>query len=136
MIGVPTLALVDPQMGGAAPGIGFAIPSNLVTDIAGQLVKYGKVVNSHRAYLGVRVGDTGGQGVYVGAVTPSGPAANAGVKPGDVIVSVATRPTPTVDLLGAVLAGLKPGQTVSVAVRRQEGGKATLHVKLGTLPGG
>jgi putative serine protease PepD len=136
VIGVPTLALVDPQMGGAAPGIGFAIPSNLVKDIAGQLVKYGKVVNSHRAFLGVRVGDTGGQGVYVGAVTPSGPAAKAGVKPGDVIVSVATRPTPTVDLLGAVLAGLKPGQTVSIAVRRQEGGKATLHVKLGTLPGG
>jgi S1-C subfamily serine protease len=58
------------------------------------------------------------------------------VKPGDVIVSVAGKPTPTVDLLGAVLAGLKPGQTVSVAARRQEGGKATLHVKLGTLPGG
>ena len=53
VIGVPTLAASDPQLGGAAAGIGFAIPSNTVRDIAGQIVKNGKVVNSHRAYLGI-----------------------------------------------------------------------------------
>jgi S1-C subfamily serine protease len=58
VIGIPTLAALEPQEGGiggsAAPGIGFAIPSHLVTDIAGQLVAHnGHVVNTHRAELGV-----------------------------------------------------------------------------------
>jgi putative serine protease PepD len=137
VIGIPTLAASDPQLGGgAAPGIGFAIPSNLATDIAGQLVKNGKVVNSHRAYLGIRVGDTGGAGVYVGAVTPNGPAAKAGIKVGDVIVSVAGRPTPTTDALSVVLATHKPGQKVPVVIRHQDGKKERLEVTLGEYPGG
>jgi len=136
VIGVPTLAATDPELGGSAPGIGFAISSNIVRDIAAQLVKYGKVVDSHRAYLGIRVGDTGGQGVYVGAVTPNGPAAKAGIHPGDLIVSVKGKPTPTTDVLSTVLATLKPGKTVTVVVRHQDGKKATLSVTLGTYPGG
>ncbi|MDX6388871.1 MAG: hypothetical protein QOD85_2673, partial [Gaiellaceae bacterium] len=61
VIGIPTLAATDPQLGGgSAPGIGFAIPSNLVKDIAGQIVSRGKVVDSHRAFLGIRVGETNG----------------------------------------------------------------------------
>jgi S1-C subfamily serine protease len=56
VIGIPTLAALDPQTGGgSAPGIGFAIPSNIVTDIAGQIIQHGHVVNSHRAQLGVAV---------------------------------------------------------------------------------
>ncbi len=43
VIGIPTLAATDPQLGGAAAGIGFAIPSNVVTSIASQLIKNGKV---------------------------------------------------------------------------------------------
>ena len=135
VIGVPTLAATDPQLGGSAPGIGFAIPSNLVRDIAGQLVKYGKVVDSHRAYLGIRVGDTGGNGVYVGAVTAGGPAAKAGIRAGDVIVSVDRKPAPTTDVLSAVLATLKPGKTVPVVVRHQNGKKTTVQLTLGTYPG-
>jgi S1-C subfamily serine protease len=45
VIGIPTLAATDPELGGSAPGIGFAIPSNLVADIAGQIVSHGKVVS-------------------------------------------------------------------------------------------
>jgi putative serine protease PepD len=56
VIGIPTLAATDPELGGSAPGIGFALPSNLVKDIAGQIATHGKVVNSHRAYLGITVG--------------------------------------------------------------------------------
>src|SRR5581483_11660815 len=41
VIGIPTLAAADPQLGGAASGIGFAIPSNTVKRIAGQIVKFG-----------------------------------------------------------------------------------------------
>src|ERR687883_663427 len=60
LVGIPTLAATDPRLGTAAQGIGFAIPSDTVRDIAGQLIRYGKVIQSHRAYLGIRFGDTGG----------------------------------------------------------------------------
>src|SRR5207249_11840726 len=87
VIGIPTLAAADPQLGGAAGGIGFAIPSNTVTSIASQLVKFGHVVNSGRPYLGVRVGDTG-NGAYLGEVTAGSPAAQAGLNARGGIVSV------------------------------------------------
>jgi putative serine protease PepD len=41
VIGIPTLAAIDPELGGSAPGIGFAIPSDRVLDIAGQIVAHG-----------------------------------------------------------------------------------------------
>jgi putative serine protease PepD len=135
VIGIPTLAAVDAQLGGAAAGIGFAIPSNTVRDIAGQIVRNGKVVNSRRAYLGVEIGDTG-NGVYVGTVTAGGPAAKAGLVPGDVILAVAGKPTLSSDELGSVLATLRPGQTVKVRIARQNGTTATLDVELGEYPGG
>src|SRR3954452_14194976 len=134
VIGVPTLAASDPQLGGAAAGIGFAIPSNTVRDIAGQIVKNGKVVNSHRAYLGINIGDTG-NGVYVGGVTSGSPADKAGIKTGDVITAVGGKATPSSDELGSVLATYKPGQTVKVKVVRQSGSSTTVDVTLGEYPG-
>ena len=135
VIGIPTLAATDPELGGSAPGIGFAIPSNLVKDIAGQIVANGKVVDSHRAFLAIRVGDTNGRGVIVGAVTPGGAAARSGMKAGDVIVSVDGIATPNVDALSAALARLTPGAKVPVVVEHQDGKQTTLHVTLGTYPG-
>src|SRR5436190_1440838 len=41
VIGIPTLAAADPQLGGAAAGIGFAIPSNTVKSIATQIIQHG-----------------------------------------------------------------------------------------------
>ena len=135
VIGIPTLGVSDPQLGGAAAGIGFAIPSNTVKDIAGQLIKDGKVTNSHRAYLGVQVGDTSDSSGVLVKVEPGGPAEKAGIKTGDELVSVAGKPTPTTTELGAVLANLKPGQTVSVVVVHQDGTRATVEVTLGEFPG-
>jgi putative serine protease PepD len=135
VIGIPTLAAADPQLGGSAPGIGFAIPSNLVTDIAGQIVSNGKVVDSHRAFLGIQVGDTNGRGAFVGSVTAGGPAANAGMRVGDVIVSAGGKPISTAAQLSEVLTMLKPGRRVPVVVRTQTGAKTTLQVTLGTHPG-
>ena len=133
VIGIPTLAAQGAELGVA--GIGFAIPSNVVTDIAGQIVKNGHVINSHRAYLAITVGDTGGSGVYVTSVTPGGPAARAGIFEGDVIVSVSGKPTATPDDLSAVLARLKPGQTVAIKLVHQSGATATVTATLGEYPG-
>jgi S1-C subfamily serine protease len=137
VIGIPTLAATDPELGGtAAPGIGFAIPSNLVKDIATQIIRFGHVTNSHRAYLGIQIGDTNGLGVYVQNVTRGGPAAKAGLRPGDVIRSVNGSETPTVDDFTSVVAELKPGTTVTLAIDTQHGDHKTVHVKLGEFPGG
>jgi putative serine protease PepD len=135
VIGIPTLAATDPELGGSAPGIGFAIPGNLAKDIARQIVTNGKLINYQRAYLGLKVGETSGNGLYVGSVSAGGPAAKAGIDAGDVIVSVDGHATSTINVLSSVLAGLKPGQEVSVVVKNQDGRKATLQVTLGTYPG-
>jgi putative serine protease PepD len=134
VIGIPTLAASDPQLGSTAAGIGFAIPSNTVTDIADQIIKYGHVVNSHRAYIGVEISDTGNGGAYVAAVTAGGPAAKAGIVVGDVITAVNGTQTPTFDELGTVLATFKPGQSVKVTLLHQNGGTSTVNVTLGELP--
>jgi S1-C subfamily serine protease len=140
VVGIPTLAATDQQLGGAAPGIGFAIPSNIVTDIAGQIIKTGHVTNSHRAALGVEVqtvtGPTGQPvGVGIAAVTSGGPAAKAGLQAGDVITKVNGTATPDTETLAAVLAGLRPGQQVPVAITKADGSTTTVNVTLGQLPG-
>jgi putative serine protease PepD len=136
VIGIPTLAATDPELGGGtAPGIGFAIPSNLVTDIAGQIIRHGHVVDSHRAYLGVEIGDTSGSGVVIQSVTARGPAAKAGLKAGDVIVTLNGHGTPTVDDLTSVASELKPGTRVALGIVTPNGKHETVHVTLGTFPG-
>jgi putative serine protease PepD len=135
VIGIPTLAALDPQLGGAqAPGIGFAIPSNVAKRIADQLIANGRVVRSGRAYLGVRVATIVGGGVLVSAIVPGGPAAKAGIKQGDIILAIDGKPTPTADVLVSVLANLHPGQKVPVKLRRH-GKEVTVTVTLGELTG-
>ena len=133
VIGIPTLGVSDPQLGGQAAGIGFAIASDVVVDIANQLVQTGRVTNTHRAYLGVTVGNAS-EGVYVDSVVAGGPAAKAGIRAGDVITAVGGQPTPDTSTLAQVLAGLAPGKQVPVAVTRSDGTTATVQVTLGTLP--
>ena len=135
VIGIPTLAALDPQLGGAqAPGIGFAIPSNVARRIADQLIAKGHVVKAGRAYLGVRVATIVGGGVLVSAIVPGGPAAKAGIRPGDIVLEVDGKPTPTADVLVSVLADLRPGQQVPVKLVRR-GKEMTVTVTLGELRG-
>jgi putative serine protease PepD len=134
VIGIPTLAAADPQLGGAAAGIGFAIPSNTVKSIASQIIEHGHVISSGRPYLGIQIGDTG-EGVYVGAVSAGSPAEKAGLKVGDVIVALDGKQTTTSDDLGTQLAEHKPGQTVTLKVQRQSGATVTVKVTLGEYPG-
>jgi S1-C subfamily serine protease len=136
VIGIPTLTALDPELGGAqAPGIGFAIPSNTVRRIADQLIEKGSVERSGRAFLGVRISSIVGGGVLVAGVTPGGPAAKAGIKPGEIIMAVDGKPTSTADVLVAVLAGLKPGQRASVKALQRNGKVRTVIVTLGELHG-
>jgi S1-C subfamily serine protease len=136
VIGIPTLAATDPELGGnQAPGIGFAIPSNTVRDIATQLVTQGKVTSSHRAFLGVKVAATTSGGVLVTDVEPGGPAARAGIRPGELVTTLAGAPTPDPAALADVLAGLDPGQAVPMAVMRPDSATRTVRVTVGQYPG-
>ncbi|TDC06051.1 PDZ domain-containing protein [Nonomuraea longispora] len=140
VIGIPTLAATDPDLGGgAAPGIGFAIPSNTATDIAAQIVKDGKVTNTHRAALGIRgstvIGDDGQpSGVGVARVERGGGAEKAGIRAGDVIVSINDKETPTMAELAEAITALKPGDKARVGVIRASGKRETVTVTLGQLP--
>lgn len=140
MVGIPTLAAVSPEGGGAAPGIGFAISSDTVRRIAPQLAATGKVTDSGRAALGVKVTPVTDQqgrpaGVGVVDVTSGGPADKAGVKPGDVLVSVAGQPVPDQEVLAAVLAAQRVGAAVPVQIMR-DGTTTTVQVTLGELASG
>jgi putative serine protease PepD len=136
VVGIPTLAAIDPEFGETpAPGIGFAIPSNTARNFATKLIASGSVAPTGRAYLGVAITTILTGGVLVQSVQPGGPAAKAGIKPGEVIVSVAGQQTPSADVLTSVLATLRPGQTVPVQVLAPSGQVSTVQVKLGSQPG-
>jgi len=137
LIGIPTLAAADPQLGGAAAGIGFAIPSNIASSIATQLIQHGSVTNSNRAYLGVEVADTGGaSGVYITRVIPGTAADKAGLQAGELITAANGTPTPTSNVLAILLARLKPGQKVTVKFIRQDRHRGEAKVVLGEYSSG
>lgn len=141
VVGIPTLAATDPQLGGgSAPGIGFAIPSDTVKLIAPQLISQGRVTNSGRAALGVRITtafDQLGQaaGVIIVSVAPGGPAASAGLQAGEVITAINGHKTQTSADLANTLAGLNPGQKVRLNIIDLNGSQTTVSVTLGTLTG-
>jgi S1-C subfamily serine protease len=127
-----TLAAGSP-FGGAAPGIGFAIPSNTIKDIAGQLAAHGKVVSSHRPFLGVSAATLQtGTGILITRVYSGSGAPKAGIHAGDVLVSIDGTDTPTLDALAEKLANYKPGDTVKVGISGRR--KQTVNVQLGELP--
>ena len=141
VIGIPTLSATLPGQGGAAPGIGFAIPSNTVRDIADQLIKSGKVVNTGRGTLGITAQTSanksgGPAGVAVIAVADGSTAADAGVRKGDIIVGINGHDVASLEQLQGTLSDLKPGTTVTIRYTR---GSSTVHQgsgKLGSLPSG
>jgi putative serine protease PepD len=139
VLGIPTLTAQDPEIGGPAAGIGFAIPANTATDISRQLINDGKVTKSGRASLDI-VGETHvdsslkPDGVSVTSAAPGGAAATAGIKQGDVIAGIGGQPTPDVAKLDNVLIGYRPGEKVSVEVLRG-GNPKQVTVTLGSLQG-
>ncbi|MEV6974747.1 trypsin-like peptidase domain-containing protein [Kitasatospora sp. NPDC093806] len=138
VIGINTLAATEPEANGAAaPGIGFAIPASTVTSIADQLIKDGKVTNSGRAALGITARTYFDQsfrpaGAAVVAVSPGGPAASAGLQPGDVITRIGDTAVDSLNSLTTALASLAPGSKATVGYTR-DGQAKTAEVTLGTL---
>lgn len=137
VVGIPTLAATDPQLGGgAAPGIGFAIPSSIVTNIAGQIVTHGHVIDSHRAFLGVELASGLQTGAVVVAVLAGSPAARAGIRVGDLITAIDSTPVSSAEDVAGVLATLTPGKRVKVTLTTPAGVTKSVVVKLGQYPGG
>jgi S1-C subfamily serine protease len=143
LVGIPTLVPLDPEFKTPANGVGFAIPSNRVKFIAQQLIQYGKVVHSGRPAIGATVASVDAlvaaqaglsveQGVLVVSVTNNGPAAQAGLRPGDVIVSVDKHAiTNTSDLTDALVTK-NPGDMVTLGVVRGTQ-QIQVRLKLGEL---
>ena len=111
---------------GGANTIGFAIPVERVRRIVDDLLRFGEV---KPVWVGVR-GSTvtsesarpssRGLGMRVRSVYPSSPAEDAGLEPGDVVLSLNGRPVESREDFDTLLASVPPGQPVSAEVRRGE----------------
>jgi S1-C subfamily serine protease len=134
VIGIPTLSGSDAQGRQASAGIGFAIPSNQVTDAAKQIVAGGSVTHSNRPYLAITTRDNATSGVDVVTVVAGGPAAQAGIQAGWVITGIGGHDVADSSALSQALAGYKPGNRVSVALRLPDGTSRTVTVTLGERP--
>ena len=114
-------------------GVGFAIPSAQVKKTVEQLIRTGKAVHPvigvylDRRYEGegVRILDQTPNGQP--PIAPNGPAAKAGLKPGDVVVALNGRPMTNPDALVVGIRALDVGDTVTLKVKR---GSEELDVKM------
>jgi len=116
---------------GGSEGVGFAIPSNTVSSIAGQLISSGK---AEHAFLGVVLRDSSAQtGAAISQVRAGTPAAGASLRAGDIVTSAAGTRINSASELRAVINAHRPGDTISVTYTR--GGQShTVKVKLAARP--
>lgn len=121
LIGVNTAIL---SRSGGNHGIGFAIPSNMVRDVADSLVKSGKI---QRGYLGVGTQDVNQnlrnnygehEGAVVISIDPKSPAKDAGLLVWDLITAVNGKPIKNSTELRNNIGNLKPNQKVTLSVLR------------------
>jgi len=119
-------------------GIGFAIPEDLARKVVDQLRKNGRVV---RGWLGIRVQEAaqpaglprGAAAAQVTDVAEGSPAAEAGIKPGDVIVEFSGKPLPKAHDLPLLVADAAPGQKITLKLMRDKL-ERTVAVRVSELP--
>ncbi len=140
LIGISS-QIISPSGGNI--GIGFAIPSNMAKGVMDQLISTGKVT---RGQLGVTVqyinsdlaaslGLKDVKGVLVSHVVAGGPADRAGLKTGDVILSLNGSEVNDVNALRNKVAASKPGSDATLTILRN-GNQQQIHVKLGEFKPG
>ncbi|HAX20033.1 MAG TPA: 2-alkenal reductase [Hydrogenophaga sp.] len=123
---------------GGSMGIGFAIPTSTARSVLDAIVRDGQVT---RGWIGVEPQDltpelaesfglASGTGVIITGVLQNGPAAQAGIRPGDVIVGVAGRNVTNVAQLLSAVASLQPGTPATLDVVRKDG-KSSVDVTPG-----
>ncbi|WP_295855756.1 trypsin-like peptidase domain-containing protein [uncultured Xylophilus sp.] len=126
---------------GGSMGIGFAIPVSTAKRVLESIVQDGRVTYG---WIGVEPGEltpelaeTFGvkatQGVIITGVLQSGPAAQAGIRPGDVIVQVGDKKTTNVSELLSAVAALKPGTPAPFSLVRGDG-PLTVQLTPGVRP--
>ncbi|RDL45786.1 transcriptional regulator [Marinomonas piezotolerans] len=107
---------------GGSQGIGFATPINDAIDIMTSIIKNGTVI---RGYLGIQVQQNNeqvaqalnlpsGQGLLVTSVTPLGPADEAGIQAGDIILAIETQTNLSAHTAQKLVSQLTPGERVSI----------------------
>lgn len=126
VVGVSSV-IISPT--GASVGIGFAIPSETAARIVAQLVARGSI---SRGWLGVSVDDRDGT-VLVTGMDRSGPAARAGLRPGDTLIAVNGERVASARGLIRAVAGVTPGEQAVITVRRQ-GREVDLPITVGRRP--
>ncbi|MBI4588192.1 MAG: trypsin-like peptidase domain-containing protein [Candidatus Rokubacteria bacterium] len=146
--GGPLLNLKGEVMGintaivAAGQGIGFAIPINMVKRVVNQLVDRGKVI---RGWLGVAVqpltpelaqslGAKGTQGAVVASIYPGSPAADAGLQPGDLILTFDRVPVEDYHHLQRLAADSEVGKRVTLGVLRKRQ-PLDLTARIAEMPG-
>jgi len=126
---------------GGSMGIGFAIPVSTAKQVLEGIVKDGQVT---RGWIGVEPNDLSPElaetfevkvreGVIITGVLQNGPAAKAGIKPGDVIISIGGASVGDVAKLLSLVSGLKPGNSTHFVIDRK-GQKTELDVTPGVRP--
>ncbi|HEY0200644.1 MAG TPA: trypsin-like peptidase domain-containing protein [Burkholderiaceae bacterium] len=126
---------------GGSMGIGFAIPVSTARQVLEGIVQTGQIT---RGWIGVEPNDLSPElaetfgvdahaGVIITGVLQNGPAAQAGIRPGDVIVRVADKPVANVAELLTAVAGLQPGTAANFDVQRRSD-KMQIAVTPGVRP--
>jgi len=131
----------DGTMEGQSAGISFAIPLNVIENVATQLIQSGEV---RRGFLGINF-NTGTPstvalspteyttGVRIMGVVEGSAAETAGLRPDDVIVSFGGQPTPNAAVLRSLITSFGPGSTLEAVVYREDR-PVTARLTLGEFP--